>query len=88
MAARPQEQDDHAAAAFRRVWQQHCHDAERIIATRRSANPVEEVIEKMVAAAPREHPRTHGREEYTAARQRGASTSNRRREQDFVASSA
>jgi competence ComEA-like helix-hairpin-helix protein len=42
-----QDQDDAPAAAFRRVCS-NCHDAERILATRRTRTQWEEVIEKMI----------------------------------------
>ena|SRR5689334_1440836 len=44
---RTQDQDDAPAAAFRRVCSS-CHDAERILATRRTRTQWEEVIEKMI----------------------------------------
>ena len=42
-----QEPDDAPAAAFRRVCSS-CHDAERILATRRTRTQWEEIIEKMI----------------------------------------
>jgi competence ComEA-like helix-hairpin-helix protein len=42
-----QDQDDAPAAAFRRVCS-NCHDADRILATRRTRTQWEEVIEKMI----------------------------------------
>jgi competence ComEA-like helix-hairpin-helix protein len=47
IAAQAQDQDDAPAAAFRRVCSS-CHDAERILATRRTRTQWEEVIEKMI----------------------------------------
>ena len=47
IGARAQDQDDAPAAAFRRVCS-NCHDAERILATRRTRTQWEEVIEKMI----------------------------------------
>ena len=45
--AKAQDQDDAPAAAFRRVCSS-CHDADRILATRRTRTQWEEVIEKMI----------------------------------------
>jgi competence ComEA-like helix-hairpin-helix protein len=42
-----QQPDDAPAAAFRRVCS-NCHDAERILATRRTRTQWEEIIEKMI----------------------------------------
>jgi competence ComEA-like helix-hairpin-helix protein len=42
-----QSPDDHPATAFKRVCSS-CHDAERILATRRTRTQWEEVIEKMI----------------------------------------
>lgn len=47
MAGRAQEPEDQAANAFKRVCST-CHDADRIIATRRTRTQWEEVIEKMI----------------------------------------
>lgn len=47
MATSAQEQDDHPAVAFKRVCSS-CHDADRILATRRTRTQWEEVIEKMI----------------------------------------
>lgn len=47
IGAEAQDQDDAPAAAFRRVCS-NCHDAERILATRRTRTQWEEVIEKMI----------------------------------------
>jgi competence ComEA-like helix-hairpin-helix protein len=47
IAAKAQDQDDAPAAAFRRVCS-NCHDAERILSTRRTRTQWEEVIEKMI----------------------------------------
>jgi DNA uptake protein ComE-like DNA-binding protein len=47
LAARAQEQDDQPAVAFKRVCSS-CHDADRILATRRTRTQWEEVIEKMI----------------------------------------
>lgn len=47
IGAKAQDQDDAPAAAFRRVCS-NCHDAERILATRRTRTQWEEVIEKMI----------------------------------------
>src|SRR6476660_8845893 len=47
MATNAQEQDDHPAVAFKRVCSS-CHDADRILATRRTRTQWEEVIEKMI----------------------------------------
>jgi len=47
IGANAQDQDDAPAAAFRRVCS-NCHDAERILATRRTRTQWEEVIEKMI----------------------------------------
>ena len=47
VASAAQDQDDAPAAAFRRVCS-NCHDAERILATRRTRTQWEEVIEKMI----------------------------------------
>ena len=47
IGARAQDQDDPPAAAFRRVCS-NCHDAERILSTRRTRTQWEEVIEKMI----------------------------------------
>ncbi len=47
IGARAQDQDDAPAAAFRRVCS-NCHDAERILSTRRTRTQWEEVIEKMI----------------------------------------
>jgi competence ComEA-like helix-hairpin-helix protein len=47
IGAQAQGQDDAPAAAFRRVCSS-CHDAERILATRRTRTQWEEVIEKMI----------------------------------------
>jgi competence ComEA-like helix-hairpin-helix protein len=47
IGARAQDQDDAPAAAFRRVCS-NCHDADRILATRRTRTQWEEVIEKMI----------------------------------------
>ena len=47
MAARAQEPEDIAANAFKRVCST-CHDADRILATRRTRTQWEEVIEKMI----------------------------------------
>src|ERR1700750_523997 len=47
IAASAQDQDDAPAAAFRRVCS-NCHDAERILSTRRTRTQWEEVIEKMI----------------------------------------
>ena len=46
-ASAAQDQDDAPASAFRRVCS-NCHDAERILATRRTRTQWEEVIEKMI----------------------------------------
>jgi competence ComEA-like helix-hairpin-helix protein len=46
-AAGGQSPDDHPANAFKRVCSS-CHDAERILATRRTRTQWEEVIEKMI----------------------------------------
>src|SRR3954462_1538238 len=47
IGAEAQDQDDAPAAAFRRVCSS-CHDAERILSTRRTRTQWEEVIEKMI----------------------------------------
>jgi competence ComEA-like helix-hairpin-helix protein len=47
IGAEAQDQDDQPAAAFRRVCSS-CHDAERILQTRRTRTQWEEVIEKMI----------------------------------------
>ena len=47
IGANAQDQDDAPAAAFRRVCS-NCHDADRILATRRTRTQWEEVIEKMI----------------------------------------
>src|SRR5574339_1255779 len=47
IGANAQDQDDAPAAAFRRVCS-NCHDAERILSTRRTRTQWEEVIEKMI----------------------------------------
>jgi competence protein ComEA len=47
IGAKAQDQDDAPAAAFRRVCSS-CHDAERILSTRRTRTQWEEVIEKMI----------------------------------------
>jgi competence ComEA-like helix-hairpin-helix protein len=47
IGARAQEAEDHAAAAYKRVCSS-CHDADRILATRRTRTQWEEVIEKMI----------------------------------------
>ena len=47
IGAKAQDQDDAPAAAFRRVCS-NCHDAERILSTRRTRTQWEEVIEKMI----------------------------------------
>ena len=47
LAARPQDGDDHPAVAFKRVCSS-CHDAERILAARRTRTQWEEIIEKMI----------------------------------------
>lgn len=47
IGARAQDQDDAPAAAFRRVCS-NCHDADRILSTRRTRTQWEEVIEKMI----------------------------------------
>jgi len=47
VGASAQGQDDAPAAAFRRVCS-NCHDAERILSTRRTRTQWEEVIEKMI----------------------------------------
>jgi competence ComEA-like helix-hairpin-helix protein len=47
IGAKAQDQNDAPAAAFRRVCS-NCHDAERILATRRTRTQWEEVIEKMI----------------------------------------
>jgi competence ComEA-like helix-hairpin-helix protein len=47
IGTKAQDQDDAPAAAFRRVCS-NCHDAERILATRRTRTQWEEVIEKMI----------------------------------------
>jgi competence ComEA-like helix-hairpin-helix protein len=47
IATSAQEPDDHASVAFKRVCSS-CHDADRILATRRTRTQWEEVIEKMI----------------------------------------
>ncbi len=47
IGAQARDQDDAPAAAFRRVCSS-CHDAERILSTRRTRTQWEEVIEKMI----------------------------------------
>ena len=47
MATSAQEPDDRPAAAFKRVCSS-CHDADRILATRRTRTQWEEIIEKMI----------------------------------------
>jgi competence ComEA-like helix-hairpin-helix protein len=47
IGAKAQDQNDAPAAAFRRVCS-NCHDADRILATRRTRTQWEEVIEKMI----------------------------------------
>jgi competence ComEA-like helix-hairpin-helix protein len=47
IGAQAQDQNDAPAAAFRRVCSS-CHDADRILATRRTRTQWEEVIEKMI----------------------------------------
>ena len=47
IAAKAQDLDDAPAAAFRRVCS-NCHDADRILSTRRTRTQWEEVIEKMI----------------------------------------
>ena len=47
IGASAQDQDDAPAAAFKRVCS-NCHDADRILATRRTRTQWEEVIEKMI----------------------------------------
>ena len=47
IGAKAQDQDDAPAAAFRRVCS-NCHDADRILSTRRTRTQWEEVIEKMI----------------------------------------
>jgi competence protein ComEA len=47
IGAEAQDQDDAPAAAFRRVCSS-CHDADRILSTRRTRTQWEEVIEKMI----------------------------------------
>jgi competence ComEA-like helix-hairpin-helix protein len=46
-AAGRQDGDDHSATAFKRVCSS-CHDAERILAARRTRTQWEEIIEKMI----------------------------------------
>ena len=47
LAAGAQEPDDRPAVAFKRICSS-CHDADRILATRRTRTQWEEVIEKMI----------------------------------------
>jgi competence ComEA-like helix-hairpin-helix protein len=47
IAASAQEPEDHPAVAFKRVCSS-CHDAERILAIRRTRTQWEEIIEKMI----------------------------------------
>jgi competence ComEA-like helix-hairpin-helix protein len=47
VATSAQEPDDHPAVAFKRVCSS-CHDADRILANRRTRTQWEEVIEKMI----------------------------------------
>ncbi len=61
MAASAQEPEDHPAAAFKRTCST-CHDAERILATRRTRTQWEEVIEKMIERGAQGTP-----EDFTAA---------------------
>lgn len=84
MAARAQEPEDQAANAFKRVCST-CHDADRIIATRRTRTQWEEVIEKMV-----ERGAQGTADDFTAAeeyllRVSGRVNVNRAPSQDFVA---
>jgi competence ComEA-like helix-hairpin-helix protein len=61
LAARAQEPEDHPAVAFKRTCST-CHDAERILATRRTRTQWEEVIEKMIERGAQGTP-----EDFTAA---------------------
>ena len=56
IAASAQEPEDQPAVAFKRVCSS-CHDAERILGSRRTRTQWEEVIEKMIERGPQEPPR-------------------------------
>ena len=84
LAARAQEPEDHPAVAFKRVCST-CHDADRILATRRTRTQWEEVIEKMIERGAQGTP-----EDFTAAeeyllRVSGRVNINRALSKDIVA---
>lgn len=79
-----QEPEDHQAAAFKRVCSS-CHDANRILAIRRTRTQWEEIIEKMI-----ERGAEGTAEDFTGAevyllRVSGRVNANRAMSQDFVA---
>ena len=84
IAASAQEPEDHPAVAFKRTCST-CHDAERILATRRTRTQWEEVIEKMIERGAQGTP-----EDFTAAeeyllRVSGRVNINRALSKDIVA---
>ena len=84
LAARTQEPEDQPAAAFKRTCST-CHDAERILANRRTRTQWEEVIEKMIDRGAEGTADDFSAAEVYLLRVSGRVNANRAEAQDFVA---
>jgi competence ComEA-like helix-hairpin-helix protein len=84
LAARTQEPEDQPAAAFKRTCST-CHDAERILATRRTRTQWEEVIEKMIERGAQGTPDDFTAAEEYLLRVSGRVNINRAESKDIVA---
>jgi DNA uptake protein ComE-like DNA-binding protein len=83
-AARAQEPEDAPAIAFKRVCSS-CHDADRILAARRTRTQWEEVIEKMIDRGAEGTADDFSAAEVYLLRVSGRVNANRAQPQDFVA---
>ena len=83
-AARAQEPGDAPAIAFKRVCSS-CHDADRILAARRTRTQWEEVIEKMIDRGAEGTADDFSAAEVYLLRVSGRVNANRAQPQDFVA---
>jgi hypothetical protein len=83
-AARTQQPEDAPAIAFKRVCSS-CHDADRILAARRTRTQWEEVIEKMIDRGAEGTADDFSAAEVYLLRVSGRVNANRAQPQDFVA---
>ncbi len=83
-AARVQQPEDAPAIAFKRVCSS-CHDADRILAARRTRTQWEEVIEKMIDRGAEGTADDFSAAEVYLLRVSGRVNANRAQSQDFVA---